>query len=971
MQTMTNKLADEFYNEHRSRVFVQTDRLFAVLLALEWLSGIFTAAIVSPQTWSGSVSAVHEHVLAAILLGGLIVSLPIALVIKMPGRVLTRHTVAIAQMLYSGLFIHLTGGRIESHFHVFGSLAFLAFYRDWRVLVTASSVVAFDHSLRGLFWAQSVYGVPGVSWWRTLEHVGWVLFEDTFLIISCLRNQSEMREIAARRAQLETMNELVEREVADRTFDLQANVDKFRTLCELSPIAIFQADLDGNCTFVSKRWTELTGFTFDETKGLGWTENIHPDDAGLVLGTWGQCVEKAEHFAIEYRYICKSGEILWISSQARPITGGVAAEYVGTCTDITTKKAAEFATSQLADIVRYSHDAIYSLDLNDHFTSWNEAAERLYGYSADEIIGKHRSMLMTCEAQLAEAYESQRKMMIGSTPDQILTERRRKDGTLVQVEITISALRDRSEKALGISLIARDVTAKKEAEQRIAEFYSTVSHELRSPLTSIRGALTLINSGIVEASGEEGKELIGIATSSSDRLIRLINDILDLRKMEAGAMELQLQEIRASQIVRGAVDAMRGMASQAGIKLEVANQNDANIVCDHDRVTQVLTNYVSNAIKFAPGGSTVTISVAAEAGKLRFSVTDLGCGIPLEKQSRIFGKFQQADSSDSRAKEGTGLGLAISKAIIEQHGGSVGFSSRPHEGSVFWFDLVDFELIVPTPSTRKRPSRTTDLAKTRVLIVEDDEGLSRQLALGLAKEGYDCEETHSVSQALQYAACSEVDVFIVDLNLPDGSGVDVIESLRRDPKYALTPVIVITGDRRERHLPFVFDLLYKPFSQDRLLSVLERAVQSPCIPKVLIVDDDPGSRSVVCSQLKQLNVQFDVASNGVEALERIEHCRPDLLILDISMPLMNGFELLEELRKCDREQLALVVYSGQDLTKVEREKLGQGLTKYLTKGIVSEQEFIEAVSMLLNRVHTRSPKIGSPPSAPRVMALPG
>jgi signal transduction histidine kinase len=198
-----SRRADELFTAARHAIHVRTDRLFAGLMAFQWLLGIVFALLVSPLTWEGDVSSTHVHVWAALWLGGVISLFPALLGWFRPGRTSTRHIIAVAQMLMGALLIHLTGGRIETHFHVFGSLAFLAFYRDWRVLIPATTVVALDHMLRGVFWPQSVYGVIVASQWRWLEHAAWVIFEDIFLVMACRRSLVEMRDTAERTAALE------------------------------------------------------------------------------------------------------------------------------------------------------------------------------------------------------------------------------------------------------------------------------------------------------------------------------------------------------------------------------------------------------------------------------------------------------------------------------------------------------------------------------------------------------------------------------------------------------------------------------------------------------------------------------------------------------------------------------------------------------------------------------------------------
>jgi hypothetical protein len=210
----------ELFREQQQNIVRHTDNIFARLMILQWLFGIGLAVWISPRAWAGNQSQIHVHVWAAIFLGGAVTSLPVLLGLMQPGRPLTRHTIAVGQMLMSALLIHLTGGRIETHFHVFGSLAILAFYRDWRVLVSATIVVYVDHVVRGLFWPQSVYGVASATIWRSLEHAGWVIFEVTFLIISIRKSLSEMHLVAERQARLEALKAGIEETVAERTVDL-------------------------------------------------------------------------------------------------------------------------------------------------------------------------------------------------------------------------------------------------------------------------------------------------------------------------------------------------------------------------------------------------------------------------------------------------------------------------------------------------------------------------------------------------------------------------------------------------------------------------------------------------------------------------------------------------------------------------------------------------------------------------------
>ena len=213
--------AAELFRESSFRNHLYTDKLLAILMVFQWAAAVAGALWVSPNTWIGETSTTHIHVWAALVVGGILTIFPVLIVILRGGSVLSRHVLAISQVLFSALLIHLTGGRIETHFHVFGSLAFLAFYRDWKVIIAATTVVALDHLIRGLYWPQSVFGILNSTSWRWAEHAGWVIFEDIVLLIACRRGLVELRAVGRNQAELEAVNKGIEREVVARTADLQ------------------------------------------------------------------------------------------------------------------------------------------------------------------------------------------------------------------------------------------------------------------------------------------------------------------------------------------------------------------------------------------------------------------------------------------------------------------------------------------------------------------------------------------------------------------------------------------------------------------------------------------------------------------------------------------------------------------------------------------------------------------------------
>ncbi|MBX9719924.1 MAG: hypothetical protein K2X81_00890, partial [Candidatus Obscuribacterales bacterium] len=258
----------------------------------------------------------------------------------------------------------------------------------------------------------------------------------------------------------------------------------------------------------------------------------------------------------------------------------------------------------------------------------------------------------------------------------------------IWVSATGRPLRDDESQLIGGIMVLRDISERKQAEKRVSEFYSMVSHELRTPLTSIRASLGLMQGGVAGDLSDMAKQLVDIGREECDRLIRLINDILDIRKIEAGKVELKLQEVQPSTLVQTALEGMKSVADEVGIELNAPQTARGLVTCDEDRILQVLTNLVSNAIKFSPSGRNVSVNTEwIDSEWLRFSVVDRGSGIPSELVPKLFQKFQQLDQSDTRSKGGTGLGLAICKAIVDEHHGRIGVQTSLGEGSIFFFEL--------------------------------------------------------------------------------------------------------------------------------------------------------------------------------------------------------------------------------------------------------------------------------------------
>lgn len=555
--------------------------------------------------------------------------------------------------------------------------------------------------------------------------------------------------------------------------------------------------------------------------------------------------------------------------------------------------------SRLSAIFGTVMDGIVTIDEQGLMETVNPAAEVLFGYTAGEMIGRNLKMLMPepyashHDGYLAAYRKTGQAKIIGVGREGV---GRRKDGGEFPLDLAISEVRIGGRRVfVGV---VRDLTERKRIERLHKEFVSTVSHELRTPLTSIVGSLGLIRGGALGAIPDKILRLVEIAHANSDRLVRLINDILDIEKIESGKFEFRMTPVDLSSLVEQAIESNRGYAERLKVAIAFDRRTDqAMVFGDSDRLTQVMANLFSNAAKFSPPDGTVAVVLDRRDDWVRISVQDRGAGIPAHFRDKIFGRFSQADASDSRAKGGTGLGLNITKAIVERHGGRIWFESEKGRGTTFHVELPR------TDVADRSEDAGMSAAGRRILVCEDDRDIASVLALILRPAGFAVDIAYTLAAARAMLAAKRYDALSLDLVLPDGDGIQLIRELRADPRTAALPVVVVSARAREGravvngHAVGVLDWLEKPVKQERLLAALEtvfkRAASRPA--RILHVEDDAATREVVAALIGD-RAEVTAAATVAEARARLEEGRFDLAILDLGLPDGSGKDLLPLLK---------------------------------------------------------------------------
>ncbi|MDZ8054698.1 MAG: response regulator [Aulosira sp. ZfuVER01] len=807
---------------------------------------------------------------------------------------------------------------------------------------------------------------------------------------------------------------------------LQQSQQSYQQLVELCPEAIF-IESHGNFVFVNSAAVRLFAATEPaELLGKNILDFVHPDSHQAIRAKFRLLKELKRPVTLhEEQFIRLDGTAIALEIAAAAFTyqGQPAAQFIAR--DITTRKQTEallykanselelrvaertaelislnrkllselnerqriqeqlrISQAKFARILDIADDAIISIDTAQKITLFNQGAEKIFGYSAEEAIGQPLDLLLPSRFSQAHRHHvvdfGQSSSLARRMGERREIFGRRQDGTEFPAEASISKV-DTGEEFY-YTVILRDITERKQIERMKDEFVSVVSHELRTPLTSIHGSLGMLASGLLPAESEQGKRLLQIATDSTDRLVRLINDILDIERIESGRVKMERETCNVADLIESAVNIMQPLADKAKVKLSIASL-PVELWVDPDRIVQTLTNLLSNAIKFSTAGQTVWLVTAQQGNELVFTIKDTGRGIPTDKLDSIFERFQQVDSSDSRNHDGTGLGLAICKSIVQQHGGRIWVESTVNEGSTFYFALpvlrspqaVELALTTQPRQWRqvsKRASQNNGFSELRtepsplVLVCDDDPVISRELQTLLETGGYRVLTVATGQDAIALAATQHPDVIVLDLLMPGMNGWETMAVLKEQAETKDIPIVICSVYKPSLNCQpsadFV-DWVSKPVQESNLLHSLRQVVANSSKRfRILIVEDDDDLAQLLITLFERHGIETFLAQTGREAIHLSQEVNPDLLILDLILPESDGFSVVDWLQQHNRLcSTPVVVYSATDLDESERNRLKLGHTEFLTKGRVTTQEFEQRVMELLQRMTQNQQEGGS------------
>ena len=496
----------------------------------------------------------------------------------------------------------------------------------------------------------------------------------------------------------------------------------------------------------------------------------------------------------------------------------------------------------------------------------------------------------------------------------------------------------------------------KEVDRLKSQFLANMSHELRTPLNSIIGFSRVILKGIDGPITNMQRQDLEAIYNSGQHLLGLINDILDISKIEAGKMELSFEPVDLAEVIRGVMSTAVALVKDKPVELQQSVPEDLpTIIADGRRIRQVLLNLVSNAAKFTDEGF-IRVEVQADEEFVTISVADSGIGIPQEKLPKIFEAFTQVDSSPSRKYGGTGLGLTISKSFVELHGGRIWAESEVGKGSTFYITLPIQG--PPKKSPEEVEEELEELPEGEegkwVLCVDDDQGVITLFRRYLSKQGYRVIGLTDASRTVEEAKRLKPYAITLDVMMPGKDGWEVIQELKADPETKDIPVIMCTivGEKGRGLSLGAADYLVKPILEQDLLAALDRLDREEGTHRVLVVDDQEEDRSLLRRIIEsQEGYEVVEAASGQDAIALVHRVRPHLIVLDLLMPEVDGFAVLEAVKADETTRsIPIIVVTAKELTEEDRRILNNHIEALIQKGVLEQEELLEDVAAALKKL---------------------
>jgi PAS domain S-box-containing protein len=602
-------------------------------------------------------------------------------------------------------------------------------------------------------------------------------------------------------------------------------------------------------------------------------------------------------------------------------------------------------------------DCIFTTDGAGKVIDCNPAAERVFGYDHAGFLQRNIADLLKLPdyeryAGPADYINRAGSLAVGTRTELLGA---RAGGTTFPVEVSLVGvetdgtpsfawfMRDLTNQKAAESALLRGIVLEEEnrrvqeASRLKSEFLANMSHELRTPLNAIIGFAELLHDGQVTPHMPEFKDFLHDILKSGQHLLQLINDVLDLSKVEAGRLEFHPEDTALDQLVTESIAILRPLASQK--RLSLAQEVDPavnQVFVDRSRLKQVLYNYLSNAIKFTADGGRVSVRVSAEdQDHFRVDVTDSGVGIAAEDLPRLFIEFNQLEAGAAKKHQGTGLGLALTRRLVEAQAGRVAVTSTPGAGSTF-SAILPRRAARGTPLADPRSIPSTRIGAPSVLVIEDDAADQQAIVVALNEAGFNVETANSRAQALGKLNAQAFDAITLDLILPDAGGADVLRDIKGSDRNSAVPVVVITivGDGGAVAGFAVHDILAKPVNGAEVVAALDRAgVSASASGTVLVVDDDAGSCRLMAASLHQLGYRSTCVERAIAGLRLCERETPLAVVLDLQMPEMDGFGFLEHFRRIPAcAHVPVIVWTVKDLTPADLQRLKASAQGVMSKG---------------------------------------